>query len=479
MGTDEPELLRDLRARLNPAQVELLEWLDEGSPAGRYEDYSHRISAQALQTRGLVKVSGHGPSWTAELTARGAAVLAQPAPSAVPPQPESHEVETAQRGSTQPPPPRPLSKTEQLIADLTAAGGVLRVPYWREEGQPDYRQRAIAAQRFGKVPPDKRLVMERVRGGELELRLEDLPEGFETAPQAVPVPARLTKPHPVAGRYRNDSDQHQVSRASLSRSVRIIHALVVEAERRGHKAASPNLPRHERNARSSAKDPVPHLAITVGNHTYLLSITEEKVLLRGVWEERRRANEEYRRQFPLYGSRERLRPYDSEATGQLTISLVASGYRREGRAASWSDRKSWTLEDKLPELLQELELRAVEDDERGAEERRQAEERRRKWELAMERAQERFLEAHRAKVLRAQLAARQEAKVMSAYLVELEEVHVDSPEWAEWIAWVREYIKRVDPLESAPSMPEEPEISREDLKLYLPSGMNPYGPERW
>jgi hypothetical protein len=49
------------------------------------------------------------------------------------------------------------------------------MPYWREDGQPGYRQRAIAATRFGKVPSDKRLVMERVQGGELEIRLEDAP----------------------------------------------------------------------------------------------------------------------------------------------------------------------------------------------------------------------------------------------------------------------------------------------------------------
>jgi hypothetical protein len=380
---------------------------------------------------------------------------------------------------TRTPTPRALSKTEQLIADLIEAGGSLRVPYWREEGQPDYRQRALAAQRFGKVPEGKRLVLNRVRGGELEIRLEDIPPGMDLATQPVPVPARLSRPHPVAARYRNNTDNHHVSRAALSRSVRIIHALAVAAERRGHQVANPNLPRRDGSVRDSAKEPVPHLVITVGGHPYSLSISEEKVLLRGVWEERKRVQEQHRLQYPLYGSYERLKPYDSEATGQLTISLVASGYRREGRAASWSDRKSWTLEDKLPELLQELELRAVEDDEREAEEKRQAEERQRQWELAMERARDRFIEAHRAKVLRAQIAARQEAQMMSAYLVELQAAHSDTVESTEWIEWVRDYITHVDPLQSPPSMPAEPEISREDLKPFLPSGMNPYGPERW
>src|SRR5690242_8832089 len=51
---------------------------------------------------------------------------------------------------TAPKKPRRISPTEQLIADLLAAGGVMRVPYWRREGEPDWRARVFAAQRFGK-----------------------------------------------------------------------------------------------------------------------------------------------------------------------------------------------------------------------------------------------------------------------------------------------------------------------------------------
>jgi hypothetical protein len=453
---------------LNRAQLALLRWISADCPDGAHEGYSHRISAAALQSRGLVRISGRGPTWKVELTARGRAVLALP-------EPMRSVNSTAEKASSKPAKPaRPLSKTEQLIADLVAAGGKLRVPYWREQGEPDYRQRALAAQRFGKVPADKRLVLERMRGGELEIRLDDaLP-----APPPVPVPVRLPRPHPVAKRFRDDSDNHQVSRALLARAVRIVHALAAEAERRGHGVANPKRPAHERSARDSAKESVPHLGITVGNHAYSLNVAEAKVLLRGVWEERKRAHEQHRLQYPFYGGHERMKPYDSEATGELSLSLVGAA-QREGRAASWSDRKSWRVEDKLPELLQELELRAVEDDERAAEEKRQAEERQRQWESEMERARERFLEAQRAKVLRAHIAARQEVAVMTAYLAELEAAHGDKPDSAEWLAWVRDYIKRVDPFASPPTMPVVAEISRDDLKPFLPPGVNPYGPEHW
>jgi hypothetical protein len=329
---NEQEALRDLRGKLNSAQLELLRWVAGGCRDGVYEGYSQRISAAALQTRRLLRITGHGSSWRAELTPRGAALLELPEPTP-PSQAESRSISKA--NSSEPAESRPtrtLSKTEQLIADLIAAGGVLRVPYWRREGEPDYRQRAIAAQRFGKVPPDKRLVMEHVRGGELEIRIEEALPGTDIVAQAVPVPARLSRPHPVAARYRDDTDHHQVSRATLARSVRIVHALAAEAERRGHQVPNPNHPARERSARDSAKEAVPHLVITVGNHAYSLNVSEEKVLVRGVWEERKRAQEQYRLQYPLDGSHERLKPYDSEATGQLSISLLASGVstRRPG-----------------------------------------------------------------------------------------------------------------------------------------------------
>jgi len=60
---------------LNPAQIAVLEWIKNGCPAGVYpeDNYSHRISARALQSRGLVQVSGHGQRWRAWLTDRGKA----------------------------------------------------------------------------------------------------------------------------------------------------------------------------------------------------------------------------------------------------------------------------------------------------------------------------------------------------------------------------------------------------------------------
>lgn len=50
--------------------------------------------------------------------------------------------------------------------------------------------------------------------------------------QPVPVPQRVNRMHPVAVAYRQDVDRQEVSKDSLSRAVRIVHALASEAERR-------------------------------------------------------------------------------------------------------------------------------------------------------------------------------------------------------------------------------------------------------
>lgn len=152
--------------------------------------------------------------------------------------------------------------------------------------------------------------------------------------------------------------------------------------------------------------------------------------------------------------------------------------RREGRVATWSDRKSWKLDNKLGELLQELELRSVEDDHREVEERRKAEERHREWELGMERTRERFAQSYRAKILRAQAEAWREANALRTYLAALGVTYGETEEPSEWIEWVSAYIERLDPLRSPPVMPDTSELSAEDLKPFL-GGLSPYGPSRW
>lgn len=60
--------------RLTDRQVAVLEWIKACCPPGVYDDdehFSHRLSARALASRGLVKIRGHGATWVATPTPRG------------------------------------------------------------------------------------------------------------------------------------------------------------------------------------------------------------------------------------------------------------------------------------------------------------------------------------------------------------------------------------------------------------------------
>lgn len=230
-------------ASLNDAQVAVLRWIAAGSPAGVMEGYTHRISASALRTRDLVRISGRGETWRAELTDRGRERLereltapATDGRNGSVAAPAQLAQSTEPRAAAAPARPRPLSKTEQLVADVLAAGDRLTLPDETAHGGVNWRQRAYAAQRDGKVPAGKRLSVSWTNAG-FEIELLDGETGNELGAEAVPVPARLSKYHPVAREFRDRTNLHEVSRKALPRVLRIVHALAKEAERRGHRLA--------------------------------------------------------------------------------------------------------------------------------------------------------------------------------------------------------------------------------------------------
>ena len=81
-------------------------------------------------------------------------------------------------------------------------------------------------------------------------------------------------------------------------------------------------------------------------------------------------------------------------TGELRIT-IDHGYGRDGRPGEFRDTSRVALEERLPALLRELEIRAREDACRRQQEARQTELKRQRWEQAMEQARHDFREARR------------------------------------------------------------------------------------
>jgi hypothetical protein len=65
---------------LNNAQFAVLEWISAGCPDDQMTEYSHRVSAAALRSRGLSRIHGRGQTWRAELTNAGRPALEAPPP---------------------------------------------------------------------------------------------------------------------------------------------------------------------------------------------------------------------------------------------------------------------------------------------------------------------------------------------------------------------------------------------------------------
>ncbi|MER5936487.1 hypothetical protein ABT121_04095 [Streptomyces sp. NPDC001928] len=56
---------------LNEQQQAVLDWVGRGCPDGIWTDSTYKVSAQALQNRGLIKIIKRRGSWNAQLPDQG------------------------------------------------------------------------------------------------------------------------------------------------------------------------------------------------------------------------------------------------------------------------------------------------------------------------------------------------------------------------------------------------------------------------
>jgi hypothetical protein len=475
------------RTALNDRQLAVLRWIGDGCPDGVMTGTIHKTSAGALSSRRLVVVSRRRGHWHAELTERGRYYLEH---GAYPPAPPDAEMPAAGRpgratpqasaasgANEHPAPDTPrasgprLSPSEELVAAVQAAGGKLPIKREWRPGGPDYSQLVWAANRFNKTPPGTELVIHYSDRGEREIRLVAAPEAPETPDLApVPVPEQLRKPHAIVVALRSDLKDAGWTRAIAPRALRIVQAIITEAERRGYRAGPPR--RETSPYRLRGTDAKAQFAITIDDLSvgmWLAQETDRQVHVPTAKELAEKARSSWTR----------IPTHDSIPSDRLRLELTGSVGQQQSR---WGDRKSWTLEEKLPEVFQELALRGAAHRQKVIDERLAAEARKRRWEAAMARAKADLIEAHRRGVLDKQLDAWLRAEQMRRYLAAMREIVVamtDSPEQAaasEWLAWAEEHTSRADPLLRTLAMPPDPEPKPDALQPFL-KGWSVYGPE--
>jgi hypothetical protein len=146
---------------------------------------------------------------------------------------------------------------------------------------------------------------------------------------------------------------------------------------------------------------------------------------------------------------------------------------KSGSRWRWADRKTGALEDRLPEVLEGLVSRAVEDREHAAIEARQVEERERAREKAETDARSKAVQHFLAEMLHQQVASFELSRAISAYCDALEQriaaADLPFPELESataWLEWARSHAAEIDPLQNLPTMPVAPAFTSEQLARY-------------
>jgi hypothetical protein len=156
------------------------------------------------------------------------------------------------------------------------------------------------------------------------------------------------------------------------------------------------------------------------------------------------------------------------------VIVIDRGYDQgSGRPSTFADGVKVRLEDRLPELLRELEVRAVEAGRAKAAQRRAEEEREVRRLEEVERAKANLREAHRGALLGEQLQSWLRANQLRQYLTAMDE-HIQAMDDEQerdaavsWLSWARHHVANLDPFQGLLAMPEDSVMTSEDIRPFM------------
>lgn len=427
---------------------------------------SYKTTAVALQNRRLARVTKKGGVWCAEATAAGrhfAQNETYPTGhwSALKAIPSTVPAPQTTAGRVREPKDTGLRPVDQMLADLAAAGGELRVD---AALQGQWENLAASATRYGKVPDGKLLKVEHGQTWTSRvIRLVDKPDWMTVVLDPIPVSDQLRNPHPVVKAMRDDKDRLKMKSETRGRALRILDALAKAATERGYKVTPPT-------PQSGYRHPKGLAEITIQDHAYVIDIDELNV--RTPHEPTKtelRDKERY--------SWKTIPTHDSVPSGRLRLRILNGWHVRHDK---FTDTKTIDLATRLPNIVQELELRAADAEARRLERRRQADERKQQWERVQADALAQAREQHRHQGLIRQIERWEEARRLDRYLdavmPRIQDLTGEEREAADlWLAWAKSHRERLDPLNEPITLSADPEFGPADLQPFM-RGLSPYGP---
>jgi hypothetical protein len=442
-------------AWLNQKQVEVLRWVEDGCPIGGDEEgYERRITARALERRGLVAIKGHGASWSASITKAGLAWLA--ARPGVPPTD---------------------ADVDELICRVQAGDGRLVLPDGRDV-EMAHEQLVKMSEHSANRPKGWRLEMRATGPWAVRRKEIILVRHFEDLVDEVPVrvPSRVPRYHPTVKAFLADRDRQLVSKEHLARGARLLQAIVDEAPRRGLKLLSKAQATIEADAYTSRAISRGHLVLGSSAGTYAIRIQEVSARSDKTVEPRRWGE---RRTRPTW-----LDARTWEFVGSGVLELVVEGPGMGYGGDRHRDAKTISVEAKLPRVFRAIEIHRLYAELREQERQREAADRQRRWEAAMAEARRRYDEQarwdefqrrsrdwHAITGHREFLAAVRGA--VEGYRGSQRDDLVARLDFAERRLDESDPIKHLELL-----LPEVPDPQPDDLKPFL-GGLSPHGPTGW
>lgn len=446
---------------LNEKQLRVLRWVADGTPSDAHPegDYSHRITAKALASRGLIRVEGRGASWQAELTAAGKTRVAKLKAVAEAPLEDGSDI-TA------------------LVARLNEAGGRLELderadgiayaPLIHKANKSDLRPRGqeffLSTQRW--QTPWLQVLEYR----EWFWDLIDVPE----VPK-VPVGSRLS---PLAKTFVESKGDQFVTKDSVPRAARVLEAVIRHAEKQGWTVRDPRIIDARDNDRGKRTATwAGHLEIELPTSRNLRMQIREMPKPGGKKFNFYDSDDRYDRQahdkikrLPAW---QQNRNYWFIPSGRLELRLAPAGHGFDG--LKWAETRTRTLEDRLGEVFKHVEVTRLEQEAAAHRAEVAKEQRATLWEAAMETARQRFREHQEEALLIDRARAWRTHQDVVAFVEDLRAREPEATDLRRWVAIGDTVARRLDPYAGL-AEPQLPEPTLEELKPFL-HGWSPYGPE--
>jgi hypothetical protein len=220
---------------LSMAQFDLLSWVSGGCKGRTYEGTSYRVSARGLHNRGLIRVEGRGPTWTAKITAEGRRLLKEQA-RRVEAERERERREEEARAEREREAQRLRARAVEVLEAVTAAGG--RLALTADYSEREVTQITDCLARGSLLPEGKRFAHEPTRIDPVLGVTAYLEPDFTalTPMRAFKVPQQLRGSYPAVTAFQEKRDH--VSRAQIPRAARYLQGLVNAVAEMGWSASA-------------------------------------------------------------------------------------------------------------------------------------------------------------------------------------------------------------------------------------------------